>query len=227
MQSNKVPFTVIAFCVWLQNFGKGNGLTCDTAISPLWESPTTRCMFYFNWNCSGSEGEAVSLKLLIKDNKQIASCQRQSNFTTSDGYQGRLEQYNENGFILREVTSRDAGYYTLVVTLKDTNEVVKINPIFLPSITSCDPNRTENYKGTDTKPITGGNETSHVSPYDCGQIPILTGLLSAFGIIIILLTLIIIFVRFRHKLPNICARKAPNDSGEESKRLSRPPKPPV
>ncbi|KAL3884282.1 hypothetical protein ACJMK2_024430 [Sinanodonta woodiana] len=211
MLNSKVPFIVMTIWLWLHNVRKGHGLTCDTGMPPLWESSITRCMFYFSWNCSESKGEKSLLKQWKKGDDDIAFSRRNSNFTTNDGYHGRLEQYNENGFIFRDVKSKDAGYYTFVLTINNTNEVIISSHIFLPSIPSCDPNQTVIYKDS----LTNG------FPCDRGQIPIFIGLVSAFGITTILLTVLIIYLCCRYKMSNNDSRPSDHDSGGDIKLLSR------
>ncbi|KAK3594688.1 hypothetical protein CHS0354_016356 [Potamilus streckersoni] len=135
MQGSKIRCTAMVFCLWVCNLRKVNGFSCSTSNQPLWESD--RCTFYFNWNCSLNEGEEVILKTWIKEGKgPIANCTRKSNFTITNGFEGRLERYNENGFILKGLTTKDTGYYRLVVIFNNTDSSLQeegTGYIYVPS----------------------------------------------------------------------------------------------
>ncbi|KAK3598492.1 hypothetical protein CHS0354_001029 [Potamilus streckersoni] len=229
MQGSNIHFTAMVFCLWMYKFRKVDGFNCRTGDPPLWESPIKRCTVHINWNCTQSESEAVLLKTWIKDDKDtIAQWKRTSDFTVENGYVGRLEQYNENGLILNGLTTKDAGYYKLVVIFNRTDSLIheEISSfIYVPSIPSCE---AEIYMGTNSSHLNGGNDTKQVSPCDGGQIPaFIIGILGVLGILILVISSTVICLCRKQKLLQNDLGEMHNGKGKELIPLSSVPGSPV
>ncbi|KAL3884273.1 hypothetical protein ACJMK2_024464 [Sinanodonta woodiana] len=219
MQAKKVQFAAMIY-LCMCTFRKGNGFSCRTGHPPLWESPTQRCTFHINWDCFLDEGEEVLLKTWTKDDATpVAKCSHSLNFTTENGFKGRVERHKEYGFILKDLTTQDAGYYKLVVIIRDTELEVNTSSVYIPSIPSCETDLF--YVGTNTKHIMEGNSTNLDSKCDGGQIPnFMIGLLVAFGIVILVLFSISIYLFRRYRMPQNNLQIIREDRGETLMPLS-------
>ncbi|KAL3884311.1 hypothetical protein ACJMK2_024459 [Sinanodonta woodiana] len=226
MQASNIKFTAMVFFLWMwmYMFRKIDGFKCQTGDPSLWESPRKRCTLYVNWDCIQSEGESVLAKQWIKDTVPIAKWKRTSEFELINSFfVGRLERYNENGLIIKDLTTKDAGNYTLAVIYDNGTLYLeeRTSPIYVPSLPSCE---AQIYNETNTSHLNGRNESIQVSPCDGRHMPeFIIGILAVLGISIFVLSSTVICLCRKLKVLRNNLRKTQRQKGEELRSLTEVP----